>query len=298
MKMPRDYMPVDREDFREEGGAPSSPAPRLDIQPIRARGASIDPFRETNPALSPDARIPDTILREQADRLRARERLTLTELGRFRLISTEDLARHAYGGHRQEMEQDVRNLLRQGLIQREALEGSDGTTRQMLTLTTQGHRLLRANRLVGDSESIDHIPFKPKEAVHDADLYRLYQKGAARVEAEGGTNLRIVFDWELDKALKRDFAAGDAETREQIASRYGLRMVGEKIPVPDLRIEYQTPEEELAHVDLELVTEHYRPGQLAEKARAGFSLYAPRSEAERLRGVLKRQGLTTEILSL
>jgi hypothetical protein len=297
--MPRDYMPVFREDFREEGGAPSSPAPRREIQPVTTRGAPIDPFRETNrPALSPEARIQDTVLGEQADRLRARERLTLTELGRFRLISTEDLLRHAYEGNREEMEQDVRNLLRQGLIQREALEGSYGAARQMLTLTTQGHRLVRVSRLVGDNEPIDHIPFKPKEAVHDADLYRLYQKGAAHVEAEGGTNLRIVFDWELDKSLKRDFAAGGAEAREQIASRYGLRMVGEKIPVPDLRIEYQTPEGELAHVDLELVTEHYRLGQLAEKARAGFSLYAPRSEAGRLRGVLKRQGLTTEILSL
>jgi hypothetical protein len=297
--MPRDYMPADREDFREEDGALSCPAPRRDFQPIPTRDASVDPFRETNrPALSPDARIQDTVLREQADRLGARERITLTELGRFRLISTEDLARHAYQGHRQEMEQDLRNLLRQGLIQREALEGSDGAARQMLTLTKEGHRLVRAGRLVGDSESIDHIPFKPKEAVHDADLYRLYQKGAARVEAEGGTNLRIVFDWELEKKLKRDFAVGGAETREQIASRHGLRMVGEKIPIPDLRIEYQTPEGELAHADLELVTEHYRPGQLAEKARAGFSLYAPRSDAGRLRDALKRQGLMTAILSL
>jgi hypothetical protein len=287
--MSRDYMP---EDFREESGAPSSATPRLDIQPIRARGRSIDPFPETH------RRTQDTVLRGRADRLCASERRTLAELGRFRLISTEDLARHVYEGRRQEMEQDVRNLVRQGLIQREALEGLDGTGRQMLTLTTHGHRLIRANRLVGDSESIDHIAFKPKEAVHDADLYRLYQKGAARVEAEGGTNLRIVFEWEIDKKLRRDLLARSGETREQIASRYGLRMVGEKIPVPDLRIEYQTREGELAHVDLELVTEHYRAGYLAEKARAGFSLYAPRSEAGRLRGALRRQGLTTEILSL
>jgi hypothetical protein len=53
-----------------------------------------------------------------------------------------------------------------------------------------------------------------------------------------------------------------------------------------------------ARVDLELVTEHYRPGQLADKARAGFSLYAPQSERDHLRRVLEQQELTAEILTL
>jgi DNA-binding PadR family transcriptional regulator len=294
-----DFTAVDREDFREEGCSPSPPTPPVDIGPIPTRDAPTDHFRETNrPARLPSARSKDTVARDRTYRLRASERLTLTELGRFRLISTEDLARHTYQGHRQEMGQDVRNLLRQGLIRRETFERPDGSPRQMLTLTKEGHRLIRANRLVGDSQSIYDGFRKPKEAAHDADIYRLYQKVAARIEAEGGTNLRVVLDWELQKKLNRDLAVWGAEAREQIASRHSLQMVGEKIPVPDLRIEYQTPEGELAHVDLELVTEHYRPGQLAEKARAGFSLYAPRSETGRLRGVLKRQGLTSGILSL
>ena len=51
-------------------------------------------------------------------------------------------------------------------------------------------------------------------------------------------------------------------------------------------------------MDLELATEHYRPSQLAEKVRAGFSLYASRGEADRLRRVLDQRELTAEILTL
>ena len=79
---------------------------------------------------------------------------------------------------------------------------------------------------------------------------------------------------------------------------HGLEVVRGKVPVPDLRIEYEIRDGEAAHVDLELVTEHYRPGQLADKARAGFSLYAPQSERDHLRRVLEQQELTAEILTL
>jgi len=38
--------------------------------------------------------------------------------------------------------------------------------------------------------------------------------------------------------------------------------------------------------------------RIAEKARAGFSLYTPRGEGDKLRRVLDQQELTAEILSL
>jgi len=54
----------------------------------------------------------------------------------------------------------------------------------------------------------------------------------------------------------------------------------------------------MGRVDLELVTEHYRGRHLADKVRAGFSLYAARSEAGHLRRVLDEQSLVAEIMSL
>jgi hypothetical protein len=62
--------------------------------------------------------------------------------------------------------------------------------------------------------------------------------------------------------------------------------VGNKIPVPDLRMEYETRGGDMGRVDLELATEHCRPRQIAEKARSGFSLYASPSDADRVRRAL------------
>jgi hypothetical protein len=54
----------------------------------------------------------------------------------------------------------------------------------------------------------------------------------------------------------------------------------------------------MARVDLELVTEHYRGRSIAAKVLAGFSLYTPRGEGDRLRRVLDQHELTAEIHSL
>jgi hypothetical protein len=50
--------------------------------------------------------------------------------------------------------------------------------------------------------------------------------------------------------------------------------VNGKIPLPDLRIEYQTRDGEMAKVDLELATGHYKRSQISEKASAGFIVYS------------------------
>ncbi len=205
---------------------------------------------------------------------------------------------HAYEGQRDRMQGDLRNLVRRGLVRRKTFEGTDASSRELLTLTKSARKLLRSNRAVPEGQSVYYGFVKPREANHDADIYRLYQKEAARIEAAGGKNLRVVLDFELKKKLNRDFATFGPESREQIAARHGLRVVHGKIPVPDLRIEYETHEGDLGRVDLELATEHYHPHQLAEKVRAGFSIYARSGDADHLRRVLDQRDLTAEILTL
>ncbi|HVH71625.1 MAG TPA: hypothetical protein VNB49_10995, partial [Candidatus Dormibacteraeota bacterium] len=139
---------------------------------------------------------------------------------------------------------------------------------------------------------------RPREANHDADLYRLYQKEAARIEAQGGRNLRVILDYELKAKIHRDLARLGAAAQREVAAWHGLRVVENKIPVPDLRIEYETRDGELASVDLELVTQNYGGRAAADKAHAGFSLYTPHGETGHLRRVLGARGLTREILSL
>jgi hypothetical protein len=306
--MSRDFTP-ELEDFRKESSTRPYPRFRTGIpEPLeqlsRVNAPQIGLSREAARSFRPSVvRTPDNTRavfyeRDRAYRLRESERHTLAEVGMFRLIPIEDLRKHAYQNHPEEMKQDIRNLWRQNLVWRVASEDLVAPPREMLTLTKEGYRLVRSNGFVPASQCIYHGFLKPKEANHDADIYRLYQKGAAQIEAEGGTNLRVVLQAELQKKLNRDLALWGTESRHEIASRYGLQVVGKKVPVPDLRIEYQTPEEEMAWIDLELVTEHYRPAVLAEKVSAGFSLYAPRSGADRLRHILDRRGLTARVLSL
>jgi hypothetical protein len=144
---------------------------------------------------------------------------------------------------------------------------------------------------------------KPREAHHDADLYRLYQKAADKIERGGGRNLRVVLDYELKKRVYHELAKlgpdrASAESKRTAAERQGLQVVRGKIPLPDVRIEYDTPDGERARVDIELATSHYRGRHLAEKVSAGFSIYAHSSDVSNLRRVLDQRELTAEILSL
>ena len=223
---------------------------------------------------------------------------TLVELGKFRVISRHDLAQHGYGGKRERADRDLENLVRQRLARSGVFEGPEASPRELFTLTQTGRELLRTNGLVSRGQAVYEGFARPRDANHDADLYRLYQKEAARIEALGGRNLRVMLDYELKEKTRRDLARLGAAARREVAAWHGLRVVGNRIPVPDLRIEYETRDGELAHVDLELVTEHYGGLKAADKARAGFSLYTPHGEAGRLRRVLGARGVKPDILSL
>jgi hypothetical protein len=251
--------------------------------------------------------LPDAQSRSTRDVLYDRDRgyhispseiRSMVELGKFRVIAENDLGQYLYGGERKALERDIQNLVRQGLVRSGTLEGPEGSTRELLTLTKRGHRLLRGNQLVPQDQVTYSGFVKPREANHDADLYRLYQKEAGRIEQKGGRVRRVVLDFEIKRKVNRDLAKLGSQARPEIATRHGLQVVRNKIPIPDLQIEYETRDGDPGRVNLELVTEHYRGRNVAEKARAGFSLYTPRGEGDKLRRVLDQQELTAEILSL
>lgn len=242
-------------------------------------------------------------VRDHAYLLRDSELHSLKEVGKFRVIAAPDLQKHAYQGDHKRVEQDIRRLSRQGLLRDQTLPISQKKTLRVLTLTKAGHRLLQQAKQLPDDQTIYHGLRKPREAKHDADLYRLYQKERARIERSGGKPLRLLLDYELKKNLNRDLAFLGAERTNQtrkneIAEKHGLRLVNGKIPIPDMRIEYETAEFDVRHVDLELATREYRPRALAEKAAAGFSLYSRSEDASRLRRILDERELTAGILTL
>jgi len=228
---------------------------------------------------------------------------SLKEIGKFRVIPVSDLAKFAYGGNRERMEKDIRSLARQSLVRDKTLEISQKKTLRFVTLTKAGHRLLKNTNQVPDDQPIYHGLVKPREVKHDADLYRLYQKEVARIERGGGRPVRVLLDYELKRNLNHDLALlgpekDDLDRKGEVAEKHGLQLVDGKIPVPDLRVEYETPELELRHVDLELATRDYRPRAMAAKAAAGFSMYARSEDASRLRRVLDEREITAEILKL
>jgi len=223
---------------------------------------------------------------------------SMVELGKFRVIAENDLGKYLYAEDHKPLESDVQNLLRQGLVRSARFQGPENSSRELLTLTKRGHRLLRANQLVSPDQVTYSGFVKPREANHDADLYRLYQKEAGKIEKKGGRVRRVVLDFEIKRKVNRDLAKLGSQARPEIAARHGLQVVRNKIPIPDLQIEYETRDGDAGRVNLELVTEHYRGRNVAEKARAGFSLYTPRGEGDKLRRVLDQQELTAEILSL
>jgi hypothetical protein len=306
--MSRDFSPQDPDDFRR--GLPTQ-----DDRPIASEGRdaqlsrtdSASPSLEQMPERSqengrPEIRSTDhrVVLydRDRGYRLSESKIRTIAELGRFRVIATHDLAQHAYAARKEQVEPDIQNLVRKGLVRKGTFEGPEATPRELLTLTKRGNSLLRANRLVPQDQAVYHGFVKPKEANHDANLYLLYHKEAARIEKKGGRNLRVILDYELKRKINRDVARFGTAARSEIAERHGLRVVRNKIPVPDMRIEYETREGEMARVNLELVTEHYRGRSIAEKVRAGFSLYTPHGESDHLRRMLDQHELTADILSL
>ena len=270
--------------------------------------------RQEAKSLSRDTRRADLLAQRErteirnGDRsysLRPSEIYTLTEVGKFRVVAVEDIAKHTYAGDHSRMDSDLRNLIHQRLVARRDTSVLKKESRQVLTLTKEGKRLIRRHGLVLDDQAIYSGFVKPKEADHDATLYRLYHKAADEIERKGGKVLRVQLDYELKEKLYRKLgraqAQGEGKTqgrKEALAREMQLPVVHGKVTFPDLRIEYANQDMEISRVDLELATTHYHAGHLAEKARAGFQIYARSEDAAGLRRVRDDREIMTAILSL
>ena len=271
----------------------------------RDEGRTLAPeVREVRPREVPSKEARTVLYdRYRAYDLRESEAQTLSDLGKFRVIAADDLAHFAYVRDRARMEQEATNLTRLGLVQEKRVETSLSRTTRMYTLTKAGRRALATSERMPKGQEIYAGFVKPKEARHDAELYRVYHQEASRIETRGGRVGRVLLDYELKKNVNRELMRlgrekDDLAKKQEVAERYGLRVVEGRIPVPDMQIEYEMPEQGMARVNLELTTGDYRPRQLAEKALAGFTIYSHREDGARVRRILNDRELSAEILSL
>jgi hypothetical protein len=275
----------------DRGSRGSSPAERQSREPNLLHRNNSDRFRATYR------------YRNREHSLRESEVRTLIEIGKFRVVPADDLARLGYSGDRSRMENDIHNLRPQGLIEQRSIEGHESYSKQVFTLTKGGHKLLARQNLIPDRQAIYHGFAKPKEVRHDADLYRLYHQVAEEIEQSGGKVRRVLLDYELKQELYKKLSRIDpdknlAYERIRVASEYDLKVVNDKIPVPDLRVEYEDECRNLERLDLEIATRDYRPQGLAEKAKAGFHLFARQQDHPKLRRVLDSHEITARIFSL
>jgi len=281
----------DRDDTASGSGVGARNDPRV-VEPAATRLRSdTDPSSRTY------------YLRDRAYVLRESEFQTLFEVGRFRVIDSRDLAEFAYGGNSDELRRHLRGLHAQGLIEQKPLGRHPQEKERLVVLTKKGRQLLVESGRVPQDQEIYRGLVKPREAKHDAALYRLYQREVARLEAEGGKPLRVKLDYELKRDLQRDLASlgeqGESRNaRQQVAEKHGLSLLNDKIQIPDLRLEYESADHEHKSIDLELANRNYRPRAIAQKATAGFALYALREDSSKLRRILDDNELTAQIFAL
>ncbi|MGC1618562.1 MAG: hypothetical protein WA765_08730 [Candidatus Acidiferrum sp.] len=238
-------------------------------------------------------------------RLRRSEMESMTDMGRFRTLDVQDLARFVYRGDAARMKQDLQNLRGQGLVEEKTVFRAHKSARKLLTLTGEGHRIVSKASGLGESQRYYHGFVKPKELDHDADLYKVYQKAVQEIQEKGGKPLRVRLDFELKESINRAREAagrmsGEERTRllNAIARQNGLAIKGTTIHLPDIQVEYQTREGQIERENLELLSKNYREDGIRGKVGAGFKIYARSGEANRVRRALGDTGLIREVLSV
>jgi hypothetical protein len=254
--------------------------PEADRAPTGGRGTP-DPYLPSRDLTLPRTEAREPVhLRDRVYSLRGSESRALATVGAFRVIPAADLtdarpARDVWHG-------DVQRLADQGLVARTRIP-IDGRPTDVVVLTRAGKSLLEAHQSAREGQLPQRYHaglVKPRELGHDAQLYRMYQAEAARIEDEGGRITRVVLDYEwkrdyqtfLNRPERADESDPEADVRAFAAAQH-LPVIDGHLELPDLRIEYETPDGRLESRDLELVTEHYSRSQLAGKAAAGFTVY-------------------------
>jgi hypothetical protein len=264
----------------------SPPDARWPGHDLDVRSRATDP-RDTFTRQLSLPRGPERELVRDRDReytLRGSESRALATVGAFRVVSSRDL-HDSRDREYDPRKSDLRHLREQGLVETVRVPGS---REHAVALSREGRRLLERHR---DGDGNRRQTFwdgvkRERELGHDLQVYRAYERAAARLAERDARIERVV----LDHELKRDYQAwlhergrdrGDYDghpdrTHEEIrawALEHDLPYFDHELHFPDLRLEYEEPDGRWAHEDIEVITEHYRGAHAASVARSGFSCY-------------------------
>jgi hypothetical protein len=229
--------------------------------------------------------------------LRIEERAVLAEVGRFRVVASRDLGETIYGGRRSRLEPDLALLRKKGLIQINSVDAGHGTRGGMVqrlevvTLTQAGCDVARLTSGLPRGQKLYAGIGKLREVEHDAQIYRAYCSEAERIGRNGGTNLRVLLDFELRSEIQKvinaerrsDPQRSLADIKQHVARKFDLPYANGGIQIPDARVQYDLDQgSRTGHEDIEVLTGTYKASHLRNKAQAGFHVYASSSDRARL----------------
>ena len=226
--------------------------------------------------------------------LRGSEARTLATVGAFRVVSSRDLRDHddrTLDPNRG----DLRHLKEEGLVRAIHVDGHRDVA---VVLTARGRDLLESHRRDDDARdarerggSRSEQQFyadlkKPREVEHDLQVYRAYLREAERLRERGDRIERVMLDYELKRDYQRflqehNRGRADSDGRpdrskgevRQWAHEHALSCDENHVRFPDARIEYVDQYGHHNHLDIEVVTVHYRGAHGAAAKGSGASIF-------------------------
>jgi DNA-binding MarR family transcriptional regulator len=237
--------------------------------------------------------------RDREYTLRGSESRTLSLVGVFRVIPARDLQDHD-GRPCDPRKGDLRHLREQGLIRTVPVPGH---RHGVVVLTERGRDLLESHRKErsgsrgredrdrGGNDDDWRQRFyaelkKAREVEHDSQIYHAYEREAQRLEERGARVERIALDYELKREYQqflqeRNRGRADSDGRpdrdeseiREWACEHDLPYSDGHVQFPDARVEYVDSDGRLDHLDVEVITLHYRGAHGAAANRSGFSTF-------------------------
>ncbi len=288
-------------DYRGPSARQQPPVPGRDLERAAARKLGRQPDRE--PTRAP-WNLSDIELK------------LLGDVGRFRVIRAQSLEQVHFAGRARACADALLRLHSAGLIEdrivrrRARRPGASPEKLHLISLTKAGKKLVSSQPGHDRSQTLYAGLVKEREALHDSNLYPVYLAHAARLTEQGATVRRVVLDFELKQTYLRELrrreaeakelrhAPPEAELKQAVAAQFDLPVLDGKVQFPDLRIEYEMPGLGSAKADIELATASYHHRHIAQKTRAGFTVYADLGERAQLGpGIRDDHDLMAGILS-
>ena len=269
-------MMRDARDVADRGRS-AAPAPHLTVRDAWSRpGSRRDPER------------PDQPPRPYQDRLDG----TLVDVGVHRAVAYRDVVDAHFGGHPYTARRGVDKLKRAGLLEERKAKGPQGGTFTVLTATRGGAQLaqkLAVRRGYAARQQAWSGLGRTADLPHDIAIYRAVADARHRIEEQKGSVSRIRLDAELRRFVAQRServrashgrAAADRE-RRHAARELGLPVRADgRVLYPDAQLEYSTADgRDPGRVNIEIATENYRDSAVAQKASAGFAIYAASPKA-------------------